>query len=104
MLVVASAVAVLTEINHNGASNSNARVEAPTNIAEAAPHSTTDNAQLLAEIRQLRAELREDDVSDRVLENVWIQLLGLLGTGLIAASFLIEARQKYRERVVQQPE
>lgn len=51
-----------------------------------------------AEIRDLRLQLQDHDLADRVFENPWFQLLGLLGSALVAASFLYEARLKWPGR------
>ncbi|WP_056006990.1 hypothetical protein [Frateuria sp. Soil773] len=50
------------------------------------------------EIRLLRLQLQEEDFADRVFENPWFQLLGALGTALVALSFLYEARAKWPRR------
>lgn len=43
------------------------------------------------ELRLLRLQLQEQDLAERVFENRWFQLLGILASALIAASFLYEA-------------
>ena len=53
---------------------------------------------LTREVRLLRMQLQEKDLSDEVLENPWFQFLGALGTGLITASFLLEAKAKWPGR------
>ena len=42
----------------------------------------------------LRLQLQDNDLADEVFENPWFQWLGLLGTGLIAASFFAEWQLK----------
>lgn len=51
---------------------------------------------LAAEADALGAARRDDEFADRVLENPAFQLLGLLGTLVIAGSFFVEAAQKTR--------
>lgn len=53
---------------------------------------------LTREVRLLRLQLQEDDLADKVFENPWFQLLGSLGTALLAVSFFIEARAKRPRR------
>lgn len=53
---------------------------------------------LALEIRLLRLQLQEQDFADRVLESPLFQLLGSLGSGLVAASFFLEARAKWPAR------
>lgn len=55
-------------------------------------------AALVREVRMLRRQGRHD-LSDRVLGNAWFQALGLLGSALIAGSFLLEAWQKRHGRL-----
>ena len=49
-----------------------------------------DTDALAIELRLLRLQLQDNDLADEVFENPWFQWLGLLGTGLIAASFFAE--------------
>ena len=53
---------------------------------------------VLAELRQMRAQLQDDSLADDVFENPWFQALSLLGTGLIAASFFVEWRVRVGEQ------
>lgn len=63
--------------------------------AEASTHRGATGAEALAtEVRLLRLQLQGNDLADDVFENPWFQWLGLLGTGLIAASFFAEWRLK----------
>ena len=48
-------------------------------------------AALASEIQELREEVAEDDVVEKVLENVWFECLGFAGTAIFAASFFVEA-------------
>ena len=50
------------------------------------------------ELRLLRLQLQEQDLAERVFENRWFQLLGILASALIAASFLYEARLRWPHR------
>ena len=50
------------------------------------------------EIQLLRLQLQEQDFTDRVFENPVFQLLGSLGSALVAASFFLEARAKWPRR------
>lgn len=43
------------------------------------------------ELRLLRLQLADDDLLDNVIGNRWFQVLGALGSALVAASFLLEA-------------
>ena len=54
---------------------------------------------LAREVRLMRLQIEDDDLADSVFENPWFQLLGSLGTGLIAASFFLEALTKWVRRV-----
>lgn len=54
----------------------------------------TDTDALAIELRLLRLQLQDNDLADEVFENPWFQWLGLLGTGLIAASFFAEWQLK----------
>ena len=53
-----------------------------------------DTDALAIELRLLRLQLQDNDLADEVFENPWFQWLGLLGTGLIAASFFAEWQLK----------
>ncbi|MBD9477834.1 hypothetical protein [Pseudoxanthomonas sp. PXM02] len=61
---------------------------------EAMHHGETGADALATEVRLLRLQLQGNDLADDVFENPWFQWLGLLGTGLIAASFFAEWRLK----------
>ena len=49
---------------------------------------------LTREIQRLRLQVQEHGLAGEVFENPWFQVLGVLGTLLIAASFFLEAWQK----------
>ncbi|TNY25132.1 hypothetical protein BV497_15500 [Fulvimonas soli] len=52
-------------------------------------------ADLAQEVRLLRLQIAQgSDLTDEVFKNPWFQWLGLIGTLLIAGSFLVEAVQK----------
>ena len=61
---------------------------------EAMHHGETGADALATEVRLLRLQLQGNDLADDVFENPWFQWLGLLGTGLIAASFFAEWQLK----------
>ena len=50
------------------------------------------------ELRLLRLQLQEQDLAERVFENRWFQLLGILASALIASSFLYEAWLRWPHR------
>jgi hypothetical protein len=54
------------------------------------PADVFSDSALVAEVRELRAEL-EDDVVEEVLEDPWFEVIGLTGTAFMAASFFVEA-------------
>ena len=49
---------------------------------------------LTREINLLRLQLSEADLAGQVFANPWFQLLGALGTLLVATSFFVEAAQR----------
>lgn len=51
---------------------------------------------LTREISLLRLQLAETDLAGQVFANSWFQLLGALGTLLVATSFFVEAAQRRR--------
>lgn len=54
-----------------------------------------DGVQALTrEISLLRMQLAETDLAGQVFANPWFQLLGALGTLLVAASFFVEAAHR----------
>ncbi|KRA44497.1 hypothetical protein [Pseudoxanthomonas sp. Root630] len=61
---------------------------------ESLPQGRADTSTLAKEVKLLRLQLQDNDLADDVFENPWFQWLGLLGTGLIAASFFAEWRLK----------
>lgn len=66
-------------------------------VAAAARDNPRSDA-IAREIQLLRLQLQEQDFTDRVFENPVFQLLGSLGSALIAASFFLEARAKWPRR------
>ena len=48
-------------------------------------------AALASEVRELRAEVEQDDAVEKVLENRWFDWISFAGTAVIAASFFTEA-------------
>src|SRR5262245_16440699 len=56
------------------------------------PNRTGDTvAALVSEVDKLRAEVEQDTVSEKVLENFWFECLGFAGTAIFATSFFAEA-------------
>lgn len=57
----------------------------------------SEPGEITRELRYLRQQLQnqEDDLADRIFENLWFQLLGTLGTALVAVSFFYEAALKW---------
>lgn len=53
---------------------------------------------IVRELRLLRLQLQEQDLAERVFENRWFQLLGIVASALIAASFLCEAWLRWPRR------
>lgn len=53
--------------------------------------------EIATELRRLRLQLQnaDEDLADRIFENLWFQLLGTLGTAVVAASFFYEAALKW---------
>ena len=72
-------------------------------IAANAPDGDGGKAAIAREIRLLRAQLQADDFGHRVLENRAFQVLGTLGSLLVALSFLVEARAKWPRRAPRPP-
>ncbi len=57
-----------------------------------AARASGDSVSALAdEVRELRADVEQEDVVEEVLEDPWFELLGFFGTALVAASFFAEA-------------
>jgi hypothetical protein len=46
---------------------------------------------LVGEVRELRAEVEQEDVVEEVLENTWFEVIGFFGSALVAVSFFAEA-------------
>ncbi len=95
LILLTSALVVSVERRTNDEA---AALAAMTQLAvkaeEAAHHGETGAAALATEVRLLRLQLQGNDLADDVFENPWFQWLGLLGTGLIAASFFAEWQLK----------
>lgn len=62
--------------------------------------SSAERATLLHELHRLNLRIEDNDLADEVFENPWFQLLSLLGTGLISASFFVEWRVRKQEQRV----
>jgi hypothetical protein len=61
------------------------------------PADVSADSTLVAEVRELRADL-EDDVVEEVLEDPWFEVIGLAGTAFMAASFFVEAAIRRKRR------
>lgn len=76
-----------------------AQLRANVDAKAAAAQEDRLGSSIAHEIRLLRVQLmEEEDLADRVFDNPWFQLLGSLGTGLVAISFFYEARAKWPRR------
>ena len=51
---------------------------------------------LTRELTMLRLQLSESSLAGEVLANPWFQVLGAIGTLMVAASFFVEAYQRLR--------
>ena len=63
------------------------------NVSRPASSSTASDPQLTSlasEVEEMRAELQEDTMIEKVIENPWFEILGFLGTAVIASSFYSE--------------
>lgn len=99
LILVASAVAGTME--HRSALDTRARLARLRAHADAVAQTAAENGpdeSVALELRLLRLQLREHDFSDRVLENRAFQVLGSIGSLLVALSFLVEARAKWPRR------
>jgi len=99
LVMVAGAVAVTMEHRAHLATQARmaaqrTRMDALAQVAEVRP-----GESVALELRLLRLQLREQDLSDRVLENPAFQLLGSFGSLLVAVSFLLEARARWPRRM-----
>lgn len=91
MILLTSALVVVVERRtDDDASALAAMTQVALKAEEAAHHGETGTDALTTEVRLLRLQLQGNDLADDVFENPWFQWLGLLGTGLIAASFFAE--------------
>ena len=62
---------------------------------EAQRNAAPDLQSLASEIHDLRQEVDQENIAEEVLENRWFEVLGFIGTGVIASSFYVES---YRRR------
>lgn len=62
---------------------------------EAKRNASADLQSLASEIQDLREEVDQENVAEEVLENRWFEVLGFIGTGVMASSFYAES---YRRR------
>jgi len=85
MILVATVVAFVI------AREDSAREHAERQVSDVEHSATVDLQSLASEIRELRAEVEVDDVVEEVLDNPWFELLSLIGTGVFASSFYVEA-------------
>lgn len=95
LILLTSALVVTVERRENTARVEQAHIARVALKAEESrqPGRAGTNA-LTQEVKLLRLQLQGNDLADDVFENPWFQWLGLLGTGLISASFFAEWRLK----------
>jgi len=97
LILLTSALVVTVERRDNADQAEQAHLARLASKAEASlPRNPSGATALATEVRLLRLQLQDNDLADDVFENPWFQWLGLLGTGLIAASFFAEWRLKRR--------
>lgn len=99
-LVLLTSVAIGMK-EHRANVETRARIVAARARMDAAAAAAMDNPRsdaIAREIQLLRLQLQEQDFTDRVFENPVFQLLGSLGSALIAASFFMEATAKWPRR------
>jgi hypothetical protein len=95
LILLTSALVVTVERRDNAHQAEQAHLARLASKAEASLAQNPGDANALAaEVRLLRLQLQDNDLADDVFENPWFQWLGLLGTGLIAASFFAEWQLK----------
>lgn len=95
LILLTSALVVTVERRENAAHVEHAHIaRVALKAEESRPPGRADTDALTREVRLLRLQLQDNDLADDVFENPWFQWLGLLGTGLIAASFFAEWRLK----------
>lgn len=94
LILLTSALVVTVERTGTQAAGQAAWAQLAVKAEELARRDATGVDALAAEVRRLRLQLQENDLADEVFENPWFQWFGLLGTGLIAASFFVEWRLK----------
>jgi hypothetical protein len=91
LFMLAAAVIAFGIARRNDAS----RPTAPTPGLPSNTKASGDSVAALAlEVRELRAEVEEDDVVEQVLDNTWFELVSFFGSALVAASFFVEAYLK----------
>ncbi len=96
LILVTSALVVVVERRTNDDAAAIAAVaQLAVKAEEARHHGEAGIEALVTEVRLLRLRLQSNDLADDVFENPWFQWLGLLGTGLVAASFFAEWRIKH---------
>lgn len=95
LILLTSALVVTVERRENAARVEQAHIaRVALKAEESLPPGRADTDALTQEVKLLRLQLQGNDLADDVFENPWFQWLGLLGTGLIAASFFAEWRLK----------
>ena len=95
LILLTSALVVTVERRENAARVEQAHIaRVALKAEESLPPGRADTDALTQEMKLLRLQLQGNDLADDVFENPWFQWLGLLGTGLIAASFFAEWRLK----------
>ena len=95
LILLTSALVVTVERRENTARVEQAHIaRVALKAEESLQPARADTNALTQEVKLLRLQLQDNDLADDVFENPWFQWLGLLGTGLIAASFFAEWRLK----------
>ena len=95
LILLTSALVVTVERRENAARVEQAHIaRVALKAEESRQPGRADTNALTQEVKLLRLQLQDNDLADDVFENPWFQWLGLLGTGLIAASFFAEWRLK----------
>jgi hypothetical protein len=91
LILLTSALVVTVERRENAARVEQAHIaRVALKAEESRQPGRADTNALTQEVKLLRLQLQDNDLADDVFENPWFQWLGLLGTGLIAASFFAE--------------
>lgn len=74
------------------------RARLPPNQIATARNSGDSLAPSVSETHELRGQVAQDDVIEDVLENVWFECLGFIGTAIFATSFFSEAYLRHKKK------